>query len=47
MGVIFVVFGLFLLGSFGFLIEDLDICSKHHYNWSKYFVLITITTQNY
>lgn len=39
MGVIFVVFGLFLLSSFGFLIE---IYSKHYCTWSTYFVLITI-----
>jgi hypothetical protein len=39
MGVIFVVFSLFLLGSSGFLIDDLD---RHHYNWSRYFVLITV-----
>ena len=42
MGVIFVVSGLFLLGSFGFLIGNSNICGKHPYNWSTYFVLITI-----
>jgi hypothetical protein len=39
MGVIFIVSGLFLLSSFGFLIE---IYSKHHCTGSTYFVLITI-----
>ena len=42
MGVIFVVSGLFLLGSFGFLIGDSNICGKYPYNWSTYFVLIII-----
>lgn len=42
MGVIFVVSGLFLLGSFGFLIRDSNICGKGSFKWSIYFVLITI-----
>lgn len=42
MGVIFVVSGLFLLGSFGVLIGKSNICCKHPYNWSTYFVFITI-----